>query len=128
MNDTVDSLKKELAATQRALAESEKRRIDQESESIKETCRQIEEAHKEWLAALDVVGDPIFMYDENFRILRCNRAYQKLAKLPFHQIIGQPYFDIFPKTNTPLQTIEHSDSTGTEKDQPTERRLKGGLQ
>ena len=66
MNDTIDRLKKELELTQRALAESEERRINQETEQIQETCRQIEEAHKEWLAALDVVVDPIFMYDENF--------------------------------------------------------------
>ncbi|MDD5160192.1 MAG: PAS domain S-box protein, partial [Sulfuricurvum sp.] len=86
------------------------------------------EAHKEWLAALDVVGDPIFMYDKEYRILRCNRAYQKLAELPFHRIIGQPYFDIFPKTNTPLQTIEHSDSTGTEKEiQVGETRFRSRL-
>ncbi|MDD2784344.1 PAS domain S-box protein [Sulfuricurvum sp.] len=112
MNDTIEKLQKELAATQRALAESEERRILQETE----TCRQIEEAHKEWLAALDVVGDPIFMYDKNFRILRCNRAYQKLAGLPFNQIIGRPYFEIFPKNLAPLQVLEQSYTDGDEKE------------
>jgi PAS domain S-box-containing protein len=128
MNDTIDRLKKELELTQRALAESEERRINQETEQIQETCRQIEEAHKEWLAALDVVGDPIFMYDENFRILRCNRTYQKLAELPFQQIIGQPYFDIFPKTHTPLQTLEQSDTAEAEKEiQVGETRFRSRL-
>ncbi|MGA9045137.1 PAS domain S-box protein [Sulfuricurvum sp.] len=65
--------------------------------------KKIEQAYQEWIAALDVVEDAIFMHDKEFHILRCNRAYQQLAALPFKQIIGQPYFDIFPKTHTPLQ-------------------------
>ena len=65
--------------------------------------KRIEQAHEEWMAALDVVKDPIFMHDKDFRILRCNRAYQQCAGLPFKQIIGEPYFEIFPKSHAPLQ-------------------------
>lgn len=63
---------------------------------------EIERAHHEWMGALDVVKDPIFLHDKEFRILRCNQAYQQLAGIPFHHIIGQPYFKIFPKAAAPL--------------------------
>ena len=71
-------------------------------EDLENARRKIEQAHQEWMAALDVVDDPIFLHDEQFRILRCNKAYQQRAGIPFHEIIGQPYYEIFPKTGAPL--------------------------
>ena len=65
--------------------------------------RQIEQAHQEWMAALDVVTSPIFLHDSDFRIMRCNLAYQRHAGLPYSQIIGQPYYEIFPKLEGPLK-------------------------
>ena len=64
--------------------------------------RKIERAHREWMAALDVIDDPIFLHDKQFRILRCNKAYQQRAGIPLPEIIGQPYYEIFPKTGAPL--------------------------
>jgi len=71
-------------------------------EDLEDARRKIEQAHQEWMAALDVVDDPIFLHDKEFRILRCNRAYQQCAGIPFKQIIGQPYYEIFPKAGAPL--------------------------
>lgn len=67
-----------------------------------ELRRLIERAHQEWMAALDVVHDPIFLHDREFRILRCNRAYQQCAGLPFKDIVGRTYYHSFPKTDGPL--------------------------
>ncbi|MDH4943695.1 PAS domain S-box protein [Sulfurimonas sp. C5] len=64
--------------------------------------KQIEQALQEWVSALDVLDDAIFIHDQEYRILRCNSAYQRLASLPFKQIIGQPYFKVFPKSKEPL--------------------------
>ncbi|MBU1425093.1 MAG: PAS domain S-box protein [Gammaproteobacteria bacterium] len=72
------------------------------SESTEHLLKQVELAHQEWMAALDAVEDPIFLHDKEFRILRANRAYQRCAGIPFKQIIGRPYFDIFPKSDGPL--------------------------
>jgi PAS domain S-box-containing protein len=58
----------------------------------------IKQAHHEWMSALDVVEDPIFLHDKDFRILRCNKAYQQCAGIPFQEIIGKPYYDVFPQT------------------------------
>jgi len=71
-------------------------------EDLENAHKKIEQAHQEWIAALDVVEDPIFLHDHQFRILRCNKAYQQLAGIPFKQIIGQPYYEVFPKNHAPL--------------------------
>jgi PAS domain S-box-containing protein/putative nucleotidyltransferase with HDIG domain len=85
-----------------------------------ETEKKIKQAHQEWMAALDVLEDPIFMHDKDFRILRCNQAYQQCAGLPFNQIIGRPYFDIFPKTHAPLRhclkALDQSAAEGDEEE------------
>jgi len=110
MSDALEKLRHELEAAQRALAEAEARYVRQEAEhqsAIKEaehTRRQVEQAHQEWMSALDAVADPIFVHDKDFRVLRCNRAYQRHAGIPFKQIIGQLYYEVFPKIHAPLPT------------------------
>ncbi len=112
MSDALEKLQHELKAAQRALAEAEARcaRHDvehqeaatKEFKEFEETCKKIEHAHQEWDSALDAVKDLVFIHDKDFRILRCNRAYQRCAGIPFEQIIGQPYYDVIPKTHAPL--------------------------
>jgi diguanylate cyclase (GGDEF)-like protein/PAS domain S-box-containing protein len=68
-----------------------------------EIARQkLEYAYHEWINAMDAVNDPIFLHDENFRILRCNKAYQQHANMPLVEIIGQPYNEIFPILPAPM--------------------------
>lgn len=66
------------------------------------TAEQIQRALNEWLSALDVLNEPIFLHDSDFRVIRCNRAYRELAALPYEKIIGRYYFDVFPKLDGPL--------------------------
>lgn len=65
--------------------------------------KKIERAHQEWLFALDSFKDAIFMNDSEFRILRCNKAYQQYTGLSFDEIIGHKYYEIFPKTDAPFE-------------------------
>ncbi|TXT25031.1 MAG: PAS domain-containing protein, partial [Gallionellaceae bacterium] len=108
MSDTQEKLSRELLAAQRALAEALARCESHDAEHLaaaneqESARRKLEQAHQEWMSALDTVGDPIFLHDKEFRILRCNRAYQQCAGIPFHEIIGRPYYEIFPKTGAPL--------------------------
>ena len=95
MKDSKESSNKKLKVLQDQVIES-KNKIILLNQDIKQ-------AHQEWISALDMFEDPIFIHDENFNILRCNHAYEQLAKIPHKQIIGHPYYDIFPKTHTPLE-------------------------
>lgn len=64
--------------------------------------KQIERAEREWLTAIDAVDELIFLYGSDFRILRCNRAYRQAAGIPFKEIIGRIYYEIFPPASAPL--------------------------
>ncbi|MEW5903252.1 MAG: HD domain-containing phosphohydrolase [Pseudomonadota bacterium] len=74
--------------------------------------RQIERAYSEWVSALDAIDDPVFIHDRNFRIVRANRAYQRRAGIPFHELLGRPYFEVFPKRDGPLPHCLHAVETG----------------
>ncbi|MGE5469512.1 MAG: diguanylate cyclase [Bacteroidota bacterium] len=47
----------------------------------------------------DQLPDPVFIHDQQFRILRCNTAYAAYAGLPMEAIVGKPYWQVFPKIN-----------------------------
>ncbi|WP_345991716.1 HD domain-containing phosphohydrolase [Sulfurimonas sp. HSL-1716] len=84
------------------------------------TCEKIEHAHQEWMCALDSFKDAIFMHDDDFRILRCNKAYQTYAGRPFKEIIGQKYFEVFPKSDAPIRScqegLENPGTRGSEEE------------
>src|SRR4030067_1263302 len=48
-------------------------------EDLETARKKIEQAHQEWIAALDWADDPIFLHAREFRILLCNKAYQQRA-------------------------------------------------
>ncbi len=122
MSDPTEKLQHELQVARRTVAELQAKVENREAthrfatleleenrsallfmlEDLEAGRKKIEQAHQEWMAALDVVDDPIFLHDAQFRILRCNKAYQQRAGIPFHELIGRPYYEIFPKTGTPL--------------------------
>ncbi|MGE5468109.1 MAG: diguanylate cyclase [Ignavibacteria bacterium] len=51
----------------------------------------------EWPAVLDHLREPAFVHDRDCRILRCNAAYAEHAGQPMSQIVGEPYWQVFPK-------------------------------
>ena len=79
------------------------------------TFNKVEHAHQEWMTALDAVEEAIFMHDKDFRILRCNKAYQRYAKVPFEKILGHKYFEVFPKMGAPFQNCLLALEKPTEK-------------
>ena len=59
---------------------------------------------QEWEATFDSILDPILIHDEDMKILKCNRAYQALSGMPFKEIIGKPYYEVFPRMKGPFRT------------------------
>ncbi|MHB8453746.1 MAG: HD domain-containing phosphohydrolase [Acidiferrobacterales bacterium] len=64
----------------------------------------LESINKEWETTLDAVDILIFTHDRQFRVRRCNKAYQRCAGIPYQQIIGQLYYEIFPKAPQPMKS------------------------
>lgn len=78
-------------------------------EDIQEQKDIIERANREWFEAMDSIEDGIMLHDKNHLILRVNRAYKELAKAAkFKDIIGKPYWQVFPKLNTPMSSCSET--------------------
>ncbi len=83
-----------------------------------EISQQIRHAHHEWLSALDTIQDPIFMHDAEYRVTRSNRAYADLAGMTVKEVLGKPYYELFPKTSGPLSLcyrLVHEGGEGEEE-------------
>lgn len=64
--------------------------------------RKLIQAQHEWLDAFDMLGSPAFAYDQSYRIVGANRSYVERAGLPLENMLGKPYFEIFPKLDHPI--------------------------
>jgi PAS domain S-box-containing protein/putative nucleotidyltransferase with HDIG domain len=70
-------------------------------EDVNETASRVEKARAEWVATFDSISDLIFVHDARMRIIRCNRAYQRASGMGFKEIVGRPYYEVFPMTGAP---------------------------
>ena len=79
--------------------EIERQRAEQ---LISAQLAEIRRARLDWQAVFDSISHPIFLHDGEFRVIRANRAYAEQAGKSFQEIIGQPYYTLFPKSDKPL--------------------------
>lgn len=69
---------------------------------LEEQLRQIESVTRELNSVFDSVSDPMFLHDQDYRIMRANRAYAERAGMSFKEMLGKPYFEVFPRLDGPL--------------------------
>lgn len=77
---------------------------------------QLKLAKKEWEDTFDSIAVPIFLHDRNFRLIRANKAYQELSGMGFGDIIGMPYYEVFPKMKEPFKTCLNAIESKGEKE------------
>lgn len=63
----------------------------------------LERGKREWETTFDAISAPIFIHDSGFRIVRANTAYRDAAGMAFNELIGKPYFEVFPKMEKPFE-------------------------
>jgi PAS domain S-box-containing protein len=57
-------------------------------------------AKKEWEDTFDAITELIFIHDSDGRIIRANRAYGQMAGMSLAELVGRPFYEIFPKTDS----------------------------
>jgi len=57
----------------------------------------VRKAKRHWLDTVDAIDAPLLVHDEEFRVVRANRAYARQAGMDFEEIIGRPYWECFPR-------------------------------
>lgn len=104
---------------QQADIEDERRALLYMLEDLNESSSKIMMAQKEWIGTFDSISDPIFIHDEDFRIIKANIAYQEISETPFGEIIGQQYYNVYPKLFGP-QGICHREHELSESEEELE--------
>ncbi|MEA3393704.1 MAG: PAS domain-containing protein [Pseudomonadota bacterium] len=69
---------------------------------LRDEEQRITQMLKDWQATFDAITIPVFVYDRSYRLIRANRAYLERAGATMQDIIGKPYFDVFPKSGSPI--------------------------
>jgi len=73
-------------------------------EDVNQALIDIERSKKEWEATFDSISDPLFIHDKEMRLVKVNRAYLTASgEAKFKNIIGRPYFEVFPKLDAPFK-------------------------
>jgi PAS domain S-box-containing protein len=90
----------ELLRVNKALRDSEEKLIRELNNSTR--------AKKEWEITFDTISNPVFIHDWEFRIMRANRAYCEAAGMTFLELIGKPYYTVFPKMQAPFRNCERA--------------------
>ena len=65
-----------------------------------------------WRYIFDAIDDPLFLHDEQFRVLLANRAYCREAGIPEAEALGKPYWEVFPPGVGPLPSCLGAMSEG----------------
>jgi PAS domain S-box-containing protein len=78
----------------------------------------IKQAAEEWRATFDSIADLVSIHDENFKIVRVNKAFADVFKMEPKELISQICYEIFhdtkePCLNCPLQQTFESKKPGT---------------
>jgi PAS domain S-box-containing protein len=66
----------------------------------KKAEEKIVNAKREWEDTFDAITEIIFLHDSDGRIIRANRAYEQMAGMSLAELIGRPYYKVFPRTDS----------------------------
>ncbi|MBU1658024.1 HD domain-containing protein [bacterium] len=82
-------------------------------EDLQETQTIVKKAEREWTGAFDAIDDGVMLHDVKLNIMRANFAYKELCGAKkFKEIIGKPYWQVFPKLKGPMQSCSQSVESG----------------
>ncbi len=73
-------------------------------------------AKREWELTVDAVPDPLFLIDQDCRVLRANRAATKVLGLKFAELVGRPCWEVIHGWAEPAPSCPHQQllETGAE--------------
>ncbi|GMR04752.1 MAG: hypothetical protein BMS9Abin23_0658 [Thermodesulfobacteriota bacterium] len=102
-SDKLRSLERELEETllREAELEETRRAMLYLLEDVNEVNEAVKKSKKDIETIFDGIISPIFIHDHEMRVLRCNEAYRRAAGLPFREIVGKRYYEVFPKLDAP---------------------------
>lgn len=77
-------------------------RVRERTAELEASRAQLTRISRDWNEAFDAIDDPIFIHDAEMRIIQANPAYCQRAGVPLQALLGEHYFDHFPRLEQPL--------------------------
>ena len=110
--DRITELEAEISRLKVELEKAKEREKDTEEsgramlfmlEDLESSHEFLSRAKTERETTFDGITDPLFIHDKELKIIKANRAYANASSLSFKEIIGKPYFEVFPKMEKPFK-------------------------
>lgn len=79
---------------------------------------QVDTIQRQWAYTFDSIGDPIFVHDREYRILRINQRLRHLVGREASSPVGRWVSDIFSRKNANFQHCPYCESLAGEGDEP----------
>jgi PAS domain S-box-containing protein/putative nucleotidyltransferase with HDIG domain len=76
-----------------------------------------------WRYILDAIEAPVFIHDTQFRVQLANRAYCREAGMTEAEVLGKPYWEVFPQGTGPLPGCKVASDTKSHDDSQDEVRV-----
>jgi putative nucleotidyltransferase with HDIG domain/PAS domain S-box-containing protein len=133
-NAIIEWLKYEIRVLREELLRSREREKDLDGtrramlyllEDLNETSSEVLDAKNEWETTFDSISDPLFIHDAGMLILRCNSAYRDASGMNFQEIIGRPYYEVFPRMPGPFEECIKSMEDGIHKKKAVDVEVPG---
>lgn len=67
----------------------------------------LRQASREWEDTFNSISDPISIHDEEFRIVKANRAFEKVVGMESNEFIGKKCHEVIHKSETPWLNCPH---------------------
>lgn len=81
-------------------------KVRERTSELEDSHRRLERISRDWNDAFDAISDPIFIHDAGMRIVQANPAYCERAEASLEAMLGQPYYEFFPKMDGPLHACQ----------------------
>ena len=78
--------------------------LEEEIERRKEVEIEIRKSKKEWKDIFQAIGNPAFIIDKNYNILKANSAAINATKLSENELKGKKCYEIFHSSETPVDS------------------------
>ncbi len=80
------------------------------------SAREAQETLRQLLNACDALNHPVFIHDHEFRIRFANQAYLSRAEARLDDILGTPYWRVFPRSEGPVPSCLRALRQGGEEE------------
>ena len=75
--------------------------------------KKLEHAAEEWKRTFDSIQDAVSIQDADFRLVRVNKAYAKMVKKEFQELLGKKCYEVMHKCNCPVGRCPHQITLNT---------------